>query len=873
MTYRLGLLFVGLWFARTALGAVPATNLLQLGVPTLDRPTVTALGIQLPISGDDNFNAIVGVRYRISGTVIWRTGLPLFRVHPETVANWTVIRQFAGSIFDLSPGTAYDVELHATDPDGVDQILTLTGTTRGVPHDPVAPVIRNVSNGNSLQSALNAAQPGDIISLANGTYSGVFQMFNAGTPDNPIVIRGASEDGVILDGGNCIPCNIMEVYGAGYVHLERMTMRNGERAIRFQSSGAIGNAVRFVHIQNTVMGIGGRDGQMDFYIADNILEGRLLWPHVYSDDAGLHANDDGIAVFGFGHVVSHNRISGYGDAMKTEQDGARANDFFGNDILFTYDNGIELDASEGNARCFRNRFMNTFNTLSVQPVHGGPDYLLRNVVINVVTEQMKFHALATTPQEEPSGVLAYHNTFVSPSHLALQLETPAVSHYFEIENNLFVGQASSGQQVVDWTGPIDHGTFDYNGYFPDGIFRFNNPAVGGYFLAPNFAALQGLGMEQHGTILNGTTFANGMAAPASYIVQLSPADATLASGSPALDKGRILSNINDGFLGAAPDLGALEKGCPMPTYGPRADGIDERNEVIGCDTSLHVPSPTADAVTSNGTSGASQSYTFRYSSPNGYGYLNYVYALFNNSLNGAGACWVSYQQSDGNLYLIKDNGDGVIGPLGTNPAASIQNGQCTLFRNGSSVSGSGNTLTLIVNVTFYPAFGNIQQIYTGAVDRGGRSSDWQSAGATGPPIGGIPSADSAVTGAGNITLKYSSKSGFQYLSAVALLVNSTVIAQNACLVYFVKSTGSFYLINDAGDTFLGPLTPGGAGTLVNSQCTLTGLGSSVAGSGNTLTTTLQLSFSPAFGPTHNVYLYAADQAGMNSGWQKLGTVP
>ena len=456
------------------------------------------------------------------------------------------------------------------------------------------------------------------------------------------------------------------------------------------------------------------------------------------------------------------------------------------------------------------------------------------------------------------------------SRLALQLETPAVSHYFEIENNLFVGQASSGQQVVDWTGPIDHGTFDYNGYFPDGIFRFNNPALGGYFLAPNFASLQSLGMEQHGVILNGMIFANGMTAPPTYIAQLSPVDATLASGSPALDKARTLSNINDGFLGAAPDLGALEKGCPTPTYGPRPDGIDERNEVTGCDTSLQVPSPTADAVISNG--GAGQSYTFRYSSPNGYGYLNYVYALFNNSLNGNGACWVSYQQTDGNFYLLKDNGDGIIGPLGTSPSASIQNSQCTLFRSGSFAAGSGNTLAVTVNLAFHQAFGNIQRIYMGAVDRGGRSSDWQSGGVTASSSAGPPSADSAAASAGNITLKYSSPNGFQFLSAVAVLVNSTLSAPNACLVYFVKSSGSFYLINDAGIAFMGPLTAGSAGTLANSRCTLTGSGSSIGGSGNTLTAALQISFNPAFGAVRNLYMYAADQAGFNTGWQMRGTV-
>src|SRR5689334_22432112 len=84
-----------------------ADNVLHPGTPVLDRPTLITLGIQLPISGDDNFNGKVTVRYRKAGTATWIAALPLFRVHPESTPNWPVAPQFAGSIFDLRPGTAY----------------------------------------------------------------------------------------------------------------------------------------------------------------------------------------------------------------------------------------------------------------------------------------------------------------------------------------------------------------------------------------------------------------------------------------------------------------------------------------------------------------------------------------------------------------------------------------------------------------------------------------------------------------------------------------------------------------------------------------------------------------------------------------------
>jgi hypothetical protein len=591
--------------------ALKADNVLHPGTPTLDRPTLTALGVQLLVSGDDNFNATVALQYRVAGTQTWQTGLPLFRVHPETVAGYTVAPQFGGSIFDLRPATTYDIQLHVVDPDGVDQTFNLTGTTRPVPADPVTPRVRNVADVGSLTNALLTAAPGDVITLANGIYPVQFlSIFNSGTPTNPIVIRGASEDGVILDGSNCTACNIIEVYGGGYVHIERMTIQNGLRPIRFQQEGAAGNVVRRVHVKNTQLGITGRLNQTDMYIADNILEGKMVWPHINSDDGGVRASDDGIAVYGFGHVVAHNTISGYGDAMKTDQDGARAIDFYGNDILFTYDNGIELDASEGNTRCFRNRFMNNFTPISVQPIHGGPAYIFRNVVVNIAGETLKFHLLDLSPPQDPSGILVYHNTFLAPASTTdLNMQTPATSHYFEVENNLFIAAPNTGPIAVNWTGPMDHGTFDYNGYFPDGIFAYNNPALGGYLIEPNFASLQGAGMEPHGFLATGPLFASGLAAPASYTTLMPPADASLAAGSIALNRGRVLPNINDNYQGSGPDLGALEFGCPLPTYGPRPEGTDESNEVVGC--AVAVVNPTSVSVApSPVTLGRSQTQQF-----------------------------------------------------------------------------------------------------------------------------------------------------------------------------------------------------------------------------------------------------------------------
>src|SRR5437867_4700724 len=240
---------VGLW---TLFSCPPlwADNVLHISPVQLDRPTLISLGVQLPITGDDNLDGSVTVSYCLSGSADWKLALPLFRVHPEVVTQEVLTPNFAGSIFDLRASTAYDIQLTISDPDGiVDQdnvnlgtqtIVSLTGVlTRAVPGDPVTPIIINVATAAQLTSALSAAQPGDIITLAPGTYTGNWNISASGTAENPIVIRGGNTiddngnylDNTFLDGKNCRRCNVLEVYGS-YIHVEYVTIQNAVRAIR-----------------------------------------------------------------------------------------------------------------------------------------------------------------------------------------------------------------------------------------------------------------------------------------------------------------------------------------------------------------------------------------------------------------------------------------------------------------------------------------------------------------------------------------------------------------------------------------------------------------------------------------------------------------
>ena len=66
------------------------------------------------------------------------------------------------------------------------------------------------------------------------------------------------------------------------------------------------------------------------------------------------------------------------------------------------------------------------------------------------------------------------------------------------------------------------------------------------------------------------------------------------------------------------------------------------------------------------------------------------------------------------------------------------------------------------------------------------------------------------------------------------------------------------------------MTPGVAGTVSNSQCTISGTGASVTSSGNNLTVAVPITFQTAFTGIKNVYLSATDDETLTSGWQLLG---
>ena len=577
MRMRVALVTVALGLAGRTAAAEDALTITEVRV---DRATLHAAGVQVRIAGDDDRDATIRVRYvelPIAAGAVWREAPPLVRVRPETVTGRVVPAQLAGSLFDLDPGRTYDVELVVDDPDGGSETRHVTVTTRSAPRDPALATQRPVATTAQLQAALAVAQPGDVIVLADAVYAGPFTLAASGTEAAPIVLRGINQTAAILDGGGCTACDVLAIAGS-HVHVERLTVRDGARALGFTGEATTANAVIGVRIENVVDGIGAAPAQTAFTLCDNTVRGRLTWPLIDTDDAGLHTGDQGIGVDGDGHVVCHNEIAGFGAAVVNVADGSRAFDVYGNEIHDVYGAGTTLDRGEGNVRLVGNRYTNVATGVSIQPAYGGPVYVLRNQVVNVARAQL---ALATgAGTSEPAGVHVHHNTFVSPRR-ALDLQSTVTQHDSVITNNLFIGPApTAAGRTVEWTAPLDSVVFDSNGYAPDEGFWFGT--VGAPRTFASLAAAQAAGIEVAGRVLVEPVFEPTFPAPATYTTALPRAWLQLASTSNAVDAGRVLVGINTLHAGTAPDLGASERGCPEPDIGPRTPGARLQTIRVDC---------------------------------------------------------------------------------------------------------------------------------------------------------------------------------------------------------------------------------------------------------------------------------------------------
>jgi hypothetical protein len=241
------------------------------------------------------------------------------------------------------------------------------------------------------------------------------------------------------------------------------------------------------------------------------------------------------------------------------------------------------------------------------------------------------------------------------------------------------------------------------------------------------------------------------------------------------------------------------------------------------------------------------------------------------TLASTGACFVYYVRNPSEIYLASDTGV-FQGPIPLGVAGSLQNSQCTVNAGASSSSASGNNLTVSLAVSFQPAYAGAKNVYatvssatvTGSWVQLGTWTVVSSGNSSSPPSPVSVTPNNGTASSQVLSFVFSDADGATAITSVQIDINATLVVSHACYIYYARAPNQLYLANDAG-VVQGPLTPGVAGTLQNSQCSLNAGTSSAANSGTNLTLNLALTFASGFAGTKNIYMEAAANS-LDSGW-------
>jgi len=547
-----------------------------------ERATPEQIGLYLPTTRTFAAATTVAVRFRREGDSAWTQGHPLLRIRPaDSVAGPVpVVDAFAGSVFDLLPGTAYQVELAVNEPGVAAQVASRSFTTRALP--PAAAPANKSANPANIVAQLAALNAGDVLQLADGEYANLnLFLSRSGTAASPIVIRGASRAGVVIrDVDTCL-----QVRNASHVVLENLTLQGSgvnsgtaasSRGVLFHdgNAGQTNITLRDLDIVGVDMGIVAYDTILGVLVYRCRLTGNNPWTQA-EIETNATWNDDGIRLPGEGNCAWNNTLEGFGDCFAvTAGVFSAAVHYWRNLVKMTGDDAFEADYGTRNLSFYDNHVSNCGTLMSVDPIYGGPLYCFRNVAINTMRGPYKLN-------NTNSGFMIYNNTVVRTegrTGWGWVQNNNGVLRSYSYRNNIIVYRGTSGQTLAfeaEGNSPVD---FTHNAWFPNGQVWWT---TSGQSYGSISQAINGVGQtattplfgsstrrHQFDVLTTSDPFSPSVALGASHLVRVTTTQVPgLAAGAAMRNAGVAIPNITDGFSGVAPDMGAVIAGRAPVAYG------------------------------------------------------------------------------------------------------------------------------------------------------------------------------------------------------------------------------------------------------------------------------------------------------------------
>jgi len=268
-----------------------------------------------------------------------------------------------------------------------------------------------------------------------------------------------------------------------------------------------------------------------------------------------------------------------------------------------------------------------------------------------------------------------------------------------------------------------------------------------------------------------------------------------------------------------------------------------------------------------------------YSDTGGANDLQAVYLNFGSVGFAAHNCIAVYVPGPNSLYLFTDDNSNAVGPIAEGAGGgSISNSQCTLTSGSTLATLAGTNLTVPFNITFKSGYGGkktifgLAQNYAGAQSGGGvltSLGNWKPALTTPGAVSVTPSSGSGF-GPQVFTAAYSDTGGANDLQVVYLSFGGSFLAANSCNVGYQPGNNQLLLFSDNNST-AATLGENGAGSVSNSQCTLSGGNTAAVISGTGATVPFTITFKAGFIGAKSVFSLAQTYDGTQSATTLLGS--
>jgi len=190
---------------------------------------------------------------------------------------------------------------------------------------PSCPVGTGVASASQLSAALSAAEPGTVIVLADGTYSGEFTIARSGTADAPITL--CAGPGAVLDGGSTDHGYTLHLDGASHWSIAGLTISGGQKGVMLDRSSS--NVLTGL----TISGTGDEALHLRAGSSDNLVEGTTI------SGTGLRSPEYGEGIY-IGTAESN-----WCDISACAPDASDRNHLVGNTISAT--TAESIDVKEG----------------------------------------------------------------------------------------------------------------------------------------------------------------------------------------------------------------------------------------------------------------------------------------------------------------------------------------------------------------------------------------------------------------------------------------------------------------------------------------------------------------------------------------------